>query len=143
MTFADNIEFGCLIMHDVGVCDEDDDPYESKGEVYQSLYFRKIPELGLPALVKNAITTVDLGYYYGGYLTLNYGANGAVTTSYSETEAARRRRQVLRNLSRIKLRATSPRRGSILHSSLKAAMHSAFSCSSPSILPRVMSMAMT
>jgi hypothetical protein len=27
--------------------------------------------------------------YYGGYLTLKYGANGAVTTAYSETEGGK------------------------------------------------------
>ena len=51
----------------------------------------------LPAFVKNAVTTVNMNYmrdddwdpYYGGYLTLKYGANGAVTTVYSESEGGK------------------------------------------------------
>ena len=31
----------------------------------------------------------DWDPYYGGYLTLKYGANGAVTTAYSETEGGK------------------------------------------------------
>jgi PKD repeat protein len=93
MVYGDNIEFGCCIIHDVGVCDEDDDPYESDGEAYQSLYSSKSHVSKLPVFVKNAVTTVNMNYmrdddwdpYYGGYLTLKYGANGAVTTAYSET----------------------------------------------------------
>ena len=97
MVYGDNVEFGCCIIHDVGVCDEDDDPYESDGEAYQSLYYSKSYVSKLPAFVKNAVTTVNMNYmrdddwdpYYGGYLTLKYGANGAVTTAYSETEGGK------------------------------------------------------
>jgi hypothetical protein len=50
-----------------------------------------------PALVKNSTTSVSMNRmrddegnpYYGGYLTLKYGANGAVTTAYSETEGGK------------------------------------------------------
>ena len=50
-----------------------------------------------PALVKNSTTSVSMSRmrdddwdpYYGGYLTLKYGANGAVTTAYSETEGGK------------------------------------------------------
>ena len=38
-----------------------------------------------PALIKNTVTIVPFANNYGGYLTLKYGANGAVTTAYSET----------------------------------------------------------
>ena len=97
MVYGDNVEFGCCIIHDVGVCDEDDDPYESDGEAYQSLYSSKSHVSKLPAFVKNAVTTVNMNYmrdddwdpYYGGYLTLKYGANGAVTTAYGETEGGK------------------------------------------------------
>jgi len=97
MVYGDNVEFGCCIIHDVGVCDEDDDPYESDGEAYQSLYYSKSHVSKLPAFVKNAVTTVNMNYmrdddwdpYYGGYLTLKYGANGAVTTAYSEGEGGK------------------------------------------------------
>lgn len=97
MVYGDNVEFGCCIIHDVGVCDEDDDPYESDGEAYQSLYSSKSHVSKLPAFVRNAVTTVNMNYmrdddwdsYYGGYLTLKYGANGAVTTAYSETEGGK------------------------------------------------------
>ena len=50
-----------------------------------------------PTFIKNTITSVSMSRmrdddwdpYYGGYLTLKYGANGAVTTSYSETEGGK------------------------------------------------------
>jgi hypothetical protein len=50
-----------------------------------------------PTFIKNTITSVtmsrmrddDWNPYYGGYLTLKYGANGAVTTAYSETEGGK------------------------------------------------------
>ena len=50
-----------------------------------------------PAFAKNVSTVVDMSEmrdddwdpYYGGYLTLKYGANGAVTTAYSESEGGK------------------------------------------------------
>ena len=50
-----------------------------------------------PTFIKNTITSVSMNgmrddegdSYYGGYLTLKYGANGAVTTAYSETEGGK------------------------------------------------------
>ena len=49
------------------------------------------------SFVKNASTIIDMSVmrddawdpYYGGYTTLKYGANGAVTTAYSETEGGK------------------------------------------------------
>ena len=60
-------------------------------------YEKEVVVSKLPAFVKNAVTTVNMNYmrdddwdsYYGGYLTLKYGANGAVTTAYSETEGGK------------------------------------------------------
>jgi hypothetical protein len=50
-----------------------------------------------PTFVKNTVTIINMNYmrdddwdpYYGGYLTLKYCANGAVTTAYSESEGGK------------------------------------------------------
>jgi hypothetical protein len=80
---------GCLTMHDIGVCDEDDDPFESKGVVYQSLYSRKPAVSGLPVFGKDNIRVVPVkSDYSDGEVTLEFGTDGAVTAIWSGTMPA-------------------------------------------------------
>ena len=75
--------------YDIGVCDEDDDPFESKGVVYQSLYSRKPAVSGLPVFGKDNIRVVPVkSDYSDGEVTLEFGTDGAVTATWSGTMPA-------------------------------------------------------
>ena len=80
---------GCLTTQDIGVCDEDDDPFESKGVVYQSLYSRKPAVSGLPVFGKDNIRVVPVkSDCSDGEVTLKFGTKGAVTAAWSGTKPA-------------------------------------------------------
>ena len=83
----DGALLGCLTTQDIGVCDEDDDPFESKGVVYQSLYSRKPAVSGLPVFGKDNIRVVPVkSDYSDGEVTLKFGTKGAVTAAWSGTK---------------------------------------------------------
>ena len=83
----DGALLGCLTTQDIGVCDEDDDPFESKGVVYQSLYSRKPAVSGLPVFGKDNIRVVPVkSDCSDGEVTLKFGTKGAVTAAWSGTK---------------------------------------------------------
>ena len=85
----DGALLGCLTTQDIGVCDEDDDPFESKGVVYQSLYSRKPAVAGLPVFGNDNIKVVPVkSDYSDGEVTLEFGTDGAVTATWSGTMPA-------------------------------------------------------
>ena len=85
----DGALLGCLTTQDIGVCDEDDDPFESKGVVYQSLYSRKPAVSGLPVFGKDNIRVVPVkSDCSDGEVTLKFGTKGAVTAAWSGTKPA-------------------------------------------------------
>ena len=84
---ADGTLLGCLTTHDAGVCDEDDDPYESEGVVYQSLYSRKPAVAGLPVFGKDNTRAISVASdITAGAVTLKFGSKGAVTATWSGTK---------------------------------------------------------
>ena len=85
----DGALLGCLTTQDIGVCDENDSPFESKGVVYQSLYSRKPAVSGLPVFGKDNIRVVPVkSDCSDGEVTLKFGTKGAVTAAWSGTKPA-------------------------------------------------------
>ena len=85
----DGALLGCLTTHDIGICDEDDDPCESKGVVYQSRYSRKPAVSGLPVFGKDNIRVVPVkSDCSDGEVTLKFGTKGAVAATWSGTKPA-------------------------------------------------------
>ena len=83
----DGALLGCLTTQDIGVCDENDSPFESKGVVYQSLYSRKPAVSGLPVFGKDNIRVVPVkSDCSDGEVTLKFGTKGAVTATWSGTK---------------------------------------------------------
>lgn len=98
--YIGGVLLGCLEGLSQGMEGGADDPWiDFKGvsslrqNVWESAKGTKLA----PAFVKNTSTIVDMSEMrddewddvYGGYLTLKYGANGAVTTAYSESDGGK------------------------------------------------------
>ena len=104
----DGVVCGVITGRDYGEDEADEpgdlgDPYD--GDIWGIQNTWKIAKKSklAPNFVPNTITFVDMsnmedryfdgwlggGYPYGGYLTLKYGANGAVTTAYSATKGGK------------------------------------------------------
>ena len=85
----DGTLLGCLTMYDVGVCDEDDDPCESEGVLYQAIYSRKPAVAGLPVFGKDNTRAISVASdITDGAVTLKFGSKGAVTATWSGTKPA-------------------------------------------------------
>jgi hypothetical protein len=107
-TVIDGVECGVISGRRYGEDESDPpwdlgDPFEGDFIGIQNVWKKGLETKMAPKFVSNTTTLVDMtnmedrylnGWYgggnpYGGYITLKYGANGAVTTAYSETEGGK------------------------------------------------------